>query len=89
MTFLVKSLAQRKIGVFLCRKLKIVQYYLFVFSAENELHEVKMEVKQLKDSEVDEVSKLKTQLAQAEKKYESTNDEFKKKVEENAKLLHK
>merc|ERR1712226_758748 len=36
-------------------------------SAENELHEVKMEVKQLKDSEVDEVSKLKTQLAQAEK----------------------
>ena len=48
-----------------------------------------MEVKQLKDSEVDEVSKLKTQLAQAEKKYESTNDEFKKKVEENAKLLHK
>merc|ERR1712088_660015 len=52
-------------------------------SAENELHEVKMEFKQFKDVEIDEVTKLKTQLDEAEKKNESTNDELMKKVEEN------
>ena len=61
--------------------------YLFFYSAENELHEVKMEFKQFKDVEIDEVTKLKTQLYEAEKKNESTNDELKKKVEENVNLL--
>ena len=61
--------------------------YLFFHSAENELHEVKMEFKQFKDVEIDEVTKLKTQLDEAEKKNESTNDELKKKVEENVNLL--
>ena len=59
----------------------------FFYSAENELHEVKMEFKQFKDVEIDEVTKLKTQLDEAEKKNESTNDELKKKVEENVNLL--
>ena len=44
------------------------------------------EFKQFKDVVIDEVTKLRvrrrTQLHEAEKKYESTNDEFNKKVEE-------
>ena len=46
-----------------------------------------MEFKQFKDVEIDEVTKLKTQLDEAEKKNELTNDELKKKVEENVNLL--
>ena len=46
-----------------------------------------MEFKQFKDVEIDEVTKLKTQLVEAEKKNKSTNDELKKKVEENINLL--
>ena len=53
---------------------------------ESELQELKMEVKISKDAEVDEVSKLKSQLAQAEKKYD---DELKKKAAENSQLLHR
>ena len=40
------------------------------------------EFKQFKDVVIDEVTKLRTQLHEAEKKYESTNDELNKKVEE-------
>ena len=69
---------------FLMQKIKLY-IYLF-FSVEGELQELKMEVKISKDAEVDEVSKLKSQLAQAEKKYD---DELKKKAAENSQLLHR
>ena len=65
---------------------KIKLYVCLFFSVESELQELKMEVKISKDAEVDEVSKLKSQLAQAEKKYD---DELKKKAAENSQLLHR